>query len=273
MTHSPIEAAIRQANARGQTALIPYLTVGFPRREDTRALVPALVEGGACVIELGVPFSDPLADGPTIQEASMVALENGVTLGTCLETVADLRGDGVTVPLVLMGYYNPFLAYGLVRLVEDAARAGLDGFIVVDLPAEEAGPLQQACRGWGLDLICLLAPTSTDQRIAQGCENAQGFIYCVSLTGVTGARDQLPPGFPDLVARIRRHTELPIAVGFGISRPEHVQAVGQHAHAAVVGSALIAAVRRAPAGEEARVARDFVASLGETPTPASRRTP
>lgn len=272
MTQSRIETAIRDANEAGETAIIPYLTVGFPRLEDTRRLVPALMQGGAAVVELGVPFSDPLADGPTIQNASMVALENGVNLGACLEVVAALRGDAVTVPLVFMGYYNPFLAYGLSRLAEDAAKAGVDGLIVPDLPVEEAGPLREACQQRGIDLICLLAPTSTEERIARGCAGAQGFIYCVSVTGVTGARAQVGSGVAELTTRVHQHTELPIAVGFGISRREHVEAVGRYAQAAVVGSALIEAIQSAPAGEAERAGRELVASLRGVETSASRRT-
>ena len=168
---------------RKAMGLIPYLTVGFPSVRDTLSLVPALVDGGADVIELGVPFSDPLADGPTIQRASFHALSQGVNLGTCLQVCQQLRSAVFDTPLVLMGYYNPILSYGLDRFAADAQNAGADGVIVPDLPFEEADPLQSTCHQHGIHLIPLLAPTSTDARISRSCEKAGGFVYCVSLTG------------------------------------------------------------------------------------------
>ena len=246
---------------RGTTGVIPYLTVGFPSVEETLSLVPALVEGGADVIELGVPFSDPLADGPTIQRASFHALAQGVNLGTCLQVCQQLRSDEVTTPLVLMSYYNPILSYGLDRFAVDAQDAGLDGVIVPDLPFEEADPLQTTCREHGIHLIPLLAPTSTDARIAQSCEKASGFVYCVSLTGVTGVRAELPTGIPALTQRVRKHTDLPLAIGFGISRRHHVEALAPWAQAAVVGSALIEVVEKTPDGQREKAVKDFVAGL------------
>lgn len=261
MPSSRIAAAFDRLKERRRVGLIPYLTAGFPDVEATLELVPALAEGGASVVELGVPFSDPLADGPTIQRASFHALRQGVTLATCIETVARLRRGGLSVPVVFMGYYNPFLSYGLDAFAHDAAEAGLDGVIVPDLPTEESGPLRKACRQRGLAVIPLLAPTSTDERVAAACAQADGFIYCVSLVGVTGARDELPPGVGETVGRMRKHTDLPIAVGFGISRREHVDAVGRYADAAVVGSALISALEDTPRNHLAERARGFVAEL------------
>ena len=235
--------------------------------EDTRRLVSALVQGGAAVVELGVPFSDPLADGATIQNASMVALENRVNLGTCLEVAAALRSDGVTVPLVFMGYYNPILSYGLERFAIDAQDAGLDGLIVPDLPFEEADALQNTCRQHDIHFIPLLAPTSTDERIARSCEKAAGFVYCVSLTGVTGAREELPPGISTFIQRVRKHTDLPLAIGFGISQRHHVETLAPWAQAAVVGSALIEVVEKTPDGQREKAVKDFVAGLrGMVPT-------
>ena len=249
---------------RGATGIIPFLTVGFPSVEDTLSLVHALVEGGADVIELGVPFSDPLAEGPTIQRSSFHALAQGVTLDTCLNVCRRLRSDGVETPLVLMGYYNPILSYGMDRFVLDAGEAGVDGVIVVDLPSEESGPLQTACREHQIHLIPLLAPTSTDARIARACENAGGFVYCISRTGVTGARTELPTGIPDLTQKIRKHTGLPLAMGFGISQRRHVEALASWAEAAVVGSALIDLVEKAPAEKRTESVREFVAGLAGT---------
>ena len=256
---STIERTFARLRAEGRAALMPFLTMGFPERDSALELVPAVVEGGADLVELGVPFSDPLADGATIQAASQRALENGMTLALCLEQAAALRARGITVPFVLMGYYNPILQMGEVLFAERAAAAGIQGVIVPDLPPEEAGALQEALRRHGLDLIFLLAPTSDEERVRLVAQRASGFIYLVSLTGVTGARDRLPPGLEAFVARVRRATSLPLAVGFGISRPEHVAQVARVADGVIVGSALIRAI--AQATNPAEAARQFVASL------------
>lgn len=253
--------------AKETMGVIPYLTVGFPSVKDTLSLVPALVDGGADIIELGVPFSDPLADGSTIQRASFHALAQGVNLGTCLQVCRQLRNDGVTTPLVFMGYYNPILSYGLDRFAADAQDACLDGLIVPDLPFEETDALHNTCSQHGIYLIPLLAPTSTDARIAQSCEKAEGFVYCVSLTGVTGAREELPPGIPTFMQRVRKHTDLPLAIGFGISQRHHVEALAPWSQAAVVGSALIELVENTPDEQRVEAVKDFVAGLkGTVPT-------
>ena len=263
-----IEDRLRETRHAGGPAIIPYLTVGFPDVAATLEMVPALEEAGAAVIELGVPFSDPLADGPTVQRCGFHALRQGVTLGVCLEVCATLRSRGVAAPLVLMGYYNPLLAYGLEAVAEDAAAADADGFIVPDLPAEEIGPLWEACEARGLAVIPLLAPTSTDQRVAAACVRARGFVYCVSRLGTTGARRELPDEALSLARRVRRHTDLPVAVGFGVSSPEHVAELGGVADAVVVGSALLEAVAEAPPGQEADRAREFLARLHGRGSPA-----
>ena len=239
-------AALR---ARRRTGLVAFLTVGYPSVEETLRLVPALIEGGADVIELGVPFSDPLAEGPTIQRSSHHALERGVTPAVCLDVVAGLRAQGVEAPIVLMGYYNPLLSYGLEEFCRDAAAAGADGIIAVDLPPEESHPLRDACRRRGLDLVYLLAPTSTDGRIELVAGLASGFVYCVSVTGVTGAREELPAGLSAFVNRVRARTPLPVAVGFGISKPKHFRAVARIADAAVIGSAIIDEIDRSDPSE------------------------
>ncbi len=266
-----IDGTFKELRRKGVTGLIPFLTVGFPELGATSELVKALVEGGADIVELGVPFSDPLADGATIQHASQVALENGVTTKACLDTVARLRQEGVSVPLVLMGYYNPFFRFGLDSFCRRASAVGVDGLIVADLPPEEADPLKKLCQAHNLDLIFLVAPTSTEERIERICRMASGFIYCVSLTGVTGAREALPATLPETLARVRKHTTLPLAVGFGISRREHVEAVGKHADAAIVGSALIQVLGSAPPQQRAAAARDYIAQLkGATGKPKPR---
>jgi tryptophan synthase alpha chain len=259
---SRIGESMAGLRAEGRLGLIAYLTVGYPDVESTLRLVPALAAGGADMVELGVPFSDPLADGATIQRASHHALGQGVTMAVCLDVVRRLRKDGLTIPLLLMGYYNPILAYGIEELTRDAARAGADGLIVVDLPPEEAAAMQTACAGCGLDLVYLLAPTSSDERIALVAAQASGFVYCVSLAGVTGARQALSRGLGEFLARVRRHTSLPLAVGFGISRPEHVEAVADlGADAAVIGSAIIDLIDRTASGERAEKVREYVEAL------------
>lgn len=257
---SRLARCFADARAEGRPALICYLPVDFPERDATLDLVPALVRGGAAAIELGVPFSDPLADGTTIQRASQRALENGATLARCLETAARLRRR-VDVPLLLMGYYNPFLRYGLARLAADAAQAGVDGLIVPDLPPEEADELCDVAQPRYLAVVFLVAPTSTEERIAAVAARAQGFVYCVSLTGVTGAREALPTDLAAFLARVRRQTTLPLAVGFGIARPEHVRSVGALADGVIVGSALLDCIERLPADERVAGAEQFVGWL------------
>lgn len=254
------DAMLSAVRAKG-LGLVAYVMAGHPRPEATAPVLFALAEGGVDVVEVGVPFSDPVAEGPVIQRASFSALEKGVTLSWCLEMVRQVRREGFPLPLLLMGYYNPFLAYGLERCAREASEAGVDGFIVADLPPEEALPLRDACKAYGLALVPLVAPTSTEERIALACQGASGFIYCVSVTGTTGAREALSPEAPDLVQRVRRHTALPIAVGFGVSRPEHLRALQGVADAAVVGSALVHALEQAPPGQEAQAGREFIARL------------
>lgn len=222
-----------------QKAFMPYAMLGYPTPDLSLQVVQTLVSAGADLLELGVPFSDPLADGPTIQAAAQRALENGVTLSECISMVAELRNRGVGTPALLMSYVNPILAYGVGRFVADSAAVGVDGFIVPDLPPEEAGDLENACQQYGLALVYLLAPTSPLERCALVAEKSQGFIYLVSLTGVTGARDALPPGLADFVARVRAVAGLPLAVGFGIGSGEQARAVAKLADGVIVGSALV----------------------------------
>ncbi len=270
MAPNRIQETFQRLHDQGRAGLIPFLTVGMPDIDGTLRLVPALVQAGADIVELGVPFSDPLADGATNQRADFHALKQGVTLHRCLEVSATLRERRVEVPLVLMGYYNPILTMGVDAYAKRAAEAGVDGSIVVDLPPEECGPLLAACRATGVHLIPLLAPTSTDERIARACDMASGFIYCVSLTGVTGARDQISSRAFDLVRRVRQHTPLPIAIGFGLSRREHILAVGEHADAAIVGGALLDIIAAAPAEQMVQRAQGFIAELSGNAHPVAR---
>jgi tryptophan synthase alpha chain len=260
---SQITGTFEELRRAGRKALMPYLTLGYPHRESALELVPALVEGGADLIELGVPFSDPLADGATIQAASQRALSNGMTLALCLDQVAELRGRGVSVPLVLMGYYNPILQMGIESFARRARGAGVDGAIVPDLPPEEADSLQDMLRGHEIDLIFLLAPTSDQERVEQVIARSSGFLYLVSLIGVTGARERLPLDLEEFVVRVRAASDLPIAVGFGIGTPAQARRVAGVADGVIVGSALIRAVgAAAEAGlDPAAAAREFVATL------------
>ncbi len=245
-----------QQLAGHEGALICFLTAGDPSLAASEELVLQVAEAGADIIELGIPFSDPMADGPSIQAASLRALEAGATLAGVLDLVRRVRRRS-QVPLILMTYYNPVLHYGLERFAADAAAAGVDGIIPSDVPPEEADEWLACARPAGLDTIFLLAPTSTDERIARVVEKASGFVYCVARTGVTGAQTSLPDDLQALLARIRSQTDKPLAVGFGISTPEHVRQVTQWANGAVVGSALVNAIAKAggPAPEIAGLVR------------------
>jgi tryptophan synthase alpha chain len=257
---SRIAGAFARLRSAGRTGLIPFLTVGYPERDSTLTLVPALVRGGADLVELGIPFSDPLADGVAVQRSSHQALLNGVTVRHCLQTARRLR-EGVDVPLIFMGYYNPLLAYGLERFAAEAAAAGADGLIIPDVPPVESDEMLAACRRHGLDLIFMLAPTSTDQEIDEAARRASGFIYCVAVVGVTGARDAMSPDLAPFIARVRARTDLPLAVGFGVSRAEHVAHIGTLAEAAVVGAALIGRLDGAAPEAREREVEAFVTGL------------
>lgn len=235
-----LQRQFERVRARNELALVLYVTAGDPSPEHTVETVVRGAEAGADVFEIGIPFSDPIADGPTIQAAIDRALRRGVRVATVLEIVKAIR-QKTEVPLVLMTYFNPVLQYGLESFAKDAKNAGADGVLLTDVPPEEASEWIEIARRNELATIFLLAPTSTDERIKLVSEIGTGFIYCVSRTGVTGERERLPEDLPELVARIRRHTDKPIAIGFGISKPEHVAAVAQMdgADGVVVGSALV----------------------------------
>lgn len=229
-------AALR---SRGEKGLIAYLAAGDPSLETTRKLVHALAEAGVDMVELGLPFSDPLADGPVIQAASQRALAAGANTDNVLELVATLRADGLQMPLLIMTYCNLVLRPGVERFCRRAADAGVDGLILPDVPMEEGDEIQAATQAAGLDLIQFVAPTSPPDRIRRAAELARGFIYAVSSTGVTGMRDRLPPQLTAMVEAVKAVTDTPVAVGFGISRPEQVRQVTAVADAAIVGSAFV----------------------------------
>ena len=253
-----IASAFKNAEERQTAALMPYFTLGYPDIETSLDVIEAIA-ANSDLLELGIPFSDPLADGPTIQHSTQVALENGTTVAGCMEMVARLRRRGVNTPACFMGYYNPIMAYGLQRFVQDARSAGIQGLIVPDLPPEEAADLVGCASDAGLAYIYFLAPTSDEARIEQVTSRASGFIYLVSLTGVTGARSALQSDLEAFIGRVRAHTDLPLAVGFGISTPEQAAAVGALADGVIVGSALVNAVDEAAQKPEAATA--FTQSL------------
>ncbi len=256
-----IEATFARLRAEGGGALVPYFTAGDPSLEVTRALVEEAAARGADLIELGLPFSDPLADGPTIQRAGARALAAGVSLAKLLPVVADLRGQ-VAAPLVLMTYLNPLHRYGLEAAARDLAQAGFAGLIVPDLPLEESGALQRTARAAGLDLVQLAAPTSGPERLRRIARASRGFVYLVALTGITGERAALPPDLVALIRDLRAVTTKPICVGFGISTPAHVAEVVRYADGAIVGSAVVRQIETLQ-GDPALVRKvgDFVAAL------------
>jgi len=256
-----LEACFRTARETGRTLLVPYVCAGDPDLETTERLVPALAEAGADVIELGVPFSDPLADGPTIQAASQRALASGTTLDGVLGLVDRLRHSGCLAPLVLFGYLNPIVSMGAESFVSRAASVGVDGFLVADLPLEESDELSRLARARGLSLVLLAAPTTPEERLRAIGARTHGFLYFVSVTGVTGARSELPADLPGRLDAVRRTAGVPVAVGFGISAPEQARALAGHADAVVVGSALVDALHRGGVAAGLGLVRSLVSAL------------
>ena len=262
-----ISRAFEQAKREGRGALMPYFMCGFPSAAQSVELALAAIESGADIIELGMPFSDPLADGATIQHAGHMALESGMTISGCIEVARQVAARS-NAPLILMGYYNPLLAFGIERFCEAAASSGVCGLIIPDLPPEEAAPLQQAAHANGLSLIYLVPPTTPGERIATIVQMAaaqQGsFIYCVSLSGVTGERAQLPPHLREFIQRVYGYTKehtLPLAVGFGLSTPAHIAEVTGYADGAVVGSALVRLIEENPAEQQVEAVKTYITSL------------
>jgi tryptophan synthase alpha chain len=259
---SRIAESFARLKQDGKKGFIPFITAGDPDLETTRELILELDRVGATVIELGVPFSDPMADGPVIQRASERALRHNFGLTEILQTVAEVRKQ-TEVPIVLFSYFNPLLQFGIERLAGEGKAAGVDGILVTDLAPEEAGRFAAMLRAHEIDMIFLVAPTSTDERLKMVAERASGFIYAVSRTGVTGAREQMSVESEKLVTRVRQFSGLPVAVGFGISKPEQVADVWRYADAAVVGSAIVGEIEKAQSAAEAvsrvgRFARELI---------------
>ena len=252
---------IEQVFARpNHKALIAFLTVGYPTIDATLELVPALVDGGCDIVELGIPFSDPLADGATIQRASYHALQQGVTPKICLEVAQKLR-QKVNVPLLFMGYYNPLFHYGLSRFCQECAQNGVDGLIIPDLPPEEGSELEELTQKHGLDLVYLASPTTTEERLGFIAARSRGFIYLVSIKGVTGARKAVPADLQGLVAKLKSKTSKPVCIGFGISTPEQARQVATFADGVIVGSRILEIVESSE--HPAQAAASFMRQLRE----------
>ncbi|HJZ64532.1 MAG TPA: tryptophan synthase subunit alpha [Candidatus Acidoferrum sp.] len=257
-----ISRRFAELKAHGEMGIVAYITAGDPSLDATLKFVEALASGGADVIELGVPFSDPLADGPTIQRASERALKAGTTLAGVIELVRTLRksdSPAAEVPVVLFSYYNPILQTGLERFAAAASEAGADGVLATDLTPEESVEYRRVLHSHNLDTVFLGAPTSTDERLAEIAGVSSGFLYLISRTGVTGAKDSLPDDLPALLRRARAVTQLPIAAGFGISQPGHVSVLGGLADAAVIGSALVSEIESATVKDASNAAIDRAA--------------
>lgn len=260
-----LKETFQRCKKEGRNALVNFITAGYPTIEDTLPILKGMQDGGVDIIELGVPFSDPIADGPTIQAANTVALDNGITVAKCLSLVSDARKAGVTVPIILMGYYNPIMKYGEEKLIKDSAEAGANGFIVVDLPPEEAVKFRSNCAKYGLSYVPLVAPATTDKRLKVLGEIADTFIYVVSRMGTTGASSKVSAGIAELCDRVRKYApNIPLAVGFGVSTRDHFLTVGEAADGVVIGSKIVTLLGESEPGTRGDVAYKYVRSiLGE----------
>lgn len=256
-----ISNVFQQYTSQKRTALIPYITPEFPLKNITVPLLLALESAGAAMIEVGIPFSDPLADGPTIQHSSEIAIKNGATLTRVLELIAEARTK-TQIPLIIMGYVNPVLNYGLERFCKDAATAGVDGLIIPDLPPEESEEFRALCAKYGLSIIFLIAPTSTDARISYIDDCSTDFTYCVSVTGVTGARNSFGGNFDGFLSRVKQHVKKPFVVGFGIKNKEQIDRIAPFANGVVIGSALLQRIAQCTTTDEVLThARQFLFEL------------
>jgi tryptophan synthase alpha chain len=263
-----ITAAFERTKAEGRLALVTHVIPGYPSVAETPLIFDDMVAGGADLIEVQIPFSDPLADGTTVQRGVFEALVNGTTPADCIEFARQARSRNADVAIIFMSYLNPVLAYGTERFAKDAAAAGGDGIILVDLPPEEAAETKKVFDAAGIDIIFLVAPTSSDDRLRLIASQAAGFVYCVSVAGVTGARTDLPPDLRDFIGRVRRCTSLPLAVGFGISRREHIEALAGVADGAVIGSATMDLINSLQPGKRAAAVREYVETLSGRRQPA-----
>ncbi len=238
-----IEKVFEEKLSKGERVIIPYITAGFPSLTILTDLINVAERAGCGMIEVGIPFSDPVADGPTIQYSSQKALEKGVNLEKVLFL---LRKSPFNIPVILMGYYNPFYQFGLDKLIKEAKKAGVRGFIIPDLPLEESGEWVNKCRDYEIDTIFLVAPNTSLERVRRISSLSSGFLYCVSVTGITGAREKLPSYLENYLRNLRKETSLPRAVGFGISSPEHIKMLYPYAEGMIVGSAIINIIKGSP---------------------------
>lgn len=236
-----LNSMFENASNEGRAAFLPYFPIGYPDYESSVAAIEIMAKEGVDGFEIGIPFSDPLADGPVIQEATQVALQNGTTVKHAVEAVAKLRAKGITQPMLMMSYANPLIAYGVEKFILDSKAAGADGLIVPDVPPEEAGIFAEICKREGLALIFFLAPTSNEKRIELAAKHATGFIYVLALTGITGERNELPQDLRAFITRIREKTTTPLVLGFGISKEAHVRELHGLVDGFIVGSALVRA--------------------------------
>lgn len=253
-------AMFKRAEESGRAAFLPYFPIGYPTYDDSLDAIVAMAEAGGDGFEIGIPFSDPLADGPTVQAATQIALDNGMTVRKALDGVRELRARGVTQPMLMMGYLNPLLSYGAEQFIIDARAAGADGLICPDLPPEEAPLFADVCAREDMALVFMLAPTTTPERIKLIAERATGFIYVVSLTGITGARSDLPADLTDFIGRVRAATDRPLVLGFGISTPDHARMMNGLVNGFIVGSALVRAGKEG-AGAVGELAKTLRAAL------------
>jgi tryptophan synthase alpha chain len=261
MSAPRIDAAFTRAKAEGRLALVTHVIPGYPSVAETPGIFDAMVAGGSDLIEVQIPFSDPLADGTTVQRGVFESLANGITPADCIEFARAARARHPDVAIIFMSYLNPVLAYGMERFAKDAAAAGGDGAILLDLPPEEAAEAKATFDAAGIDIIFLVAPTSSEHRLQLVAAQASGFIYCVSVAGVTGARSELPSDLRDFLGRVRRCTDIPLAVGFGISRREHIESLAGVADGAVIGSATMDLINSLQPGERVAAVRSYVETL------------
>ncbi|TKA30626.1 Tryptophan synthase [Salinomyces thailandicus] len=268
-----IRKAFAKAKSENRAALVTYTTAGYPTIAETPSILLAMEAGGADIIELGTPFTDPIADGPTIQGANTQALKNGCTTTNCLEIVKEARGKGLRAPVLLMGYYNPLLAYGEERMLQDSKKAGVNGFIMVDLPPEEAVRFRKHCTDYGLSYVPLIAPATSEKRMKLLCSIADSFIYVVSRMGVTGASAALSSGLPELLERVHKYSGgIPAAVGFGVSTREHFVEVGKVSEGVVIGSQIINTLKNGPAGEGAKAVEEYCYGITQRRNPQTSQT-
>ena len=257
---SKITRIIDDENKKGRIALIPFITAGYPSIDQTLPIIKGLIDGGSDVIEIGMPFSDPIAEGTTIQKSSHIAIKQGMNIKKSIDIVDLIRSSGISIPIILMGYFNPILNVGISKFSRLANDAGVDGLIIADIPNEELKQIQLLIKSKPIDTIPLISLNSSEERIKLGCEFAQGFIYCISILGVTGSRSEIPQEVRKKVKLVKDHTNLPVGVGFGVSKPSHVKTIKEYSDAVIVGSALIDELSNTK-GNPATVAKKFMSHL------------